>query len=423
MSAPIISYAQNQEDVILYRALRDVSKGFYIDVGAQRPIAESVTKLFYERGWHGINIDPLPQWVRMLEADRPHDTNLQMAVGAHRARMPFFAIRDTGLSTASAEFAARYAKSGLVTKQIMVDVATLDEVCELHDVREVHFLKIDVEGAEEDVIRGFSFDRVRPWIVVVEAVEPVYLGNRQSGPGQAVCTNAGWEPLLLAHDYAFVYWDGLNRFYLANEHGELRSRFDAPPNPFDEFIRYEEQAGRERILQLETDLKRLTDAAALASLLNQVTALERAQAEALTNHKNQVTALERAQAEALASHKNDLQNIFNSRSWRMTGPLRWFVRQLRGGRNLVRRVMRRMLLLGLHLVRNYPVARCGAKCLLKFAPAQVRDRVVAFGLYHSPHIPPPENTPASAFQVPFLQGAGTRAIYLRLRGMTSSNPS
>jgi hypothetical protein len=31
---PFISYAQNYEDVILWRALRHVEKGFYVDVGA-----------------------------------------------------------------------------------------------------------------------------------------------------------------------------------------------------------------------------------------------------------------------------------------------------------------------------------------------------------------------------------------------------
>ena len=38
-----ISYAQNYEDVILWRALRDVERGFYVDVGAADPQVDSVT--------------------------------------------------------------------------------------------------------------------------------------------------------------------------------------------------------------------------------------------------------------------------------------------------------------------------------------------------------------------------------------------
>jgi hypothetical protein len=56
----IISYAQNREDILLWRALRDLADGFYIDVGAEDPTQNSVTRAFYERGWHGINVEPVP---------------------------------------------------------------------------------------------------------------------------------------------------------------------------------------------------------------------------------------------------------------------------------------------------------------------------------------------------------------------------
>jgi hypothetical protein len=32
-----------------------------------------------------------------------------------------------------------------------------------------------------------------------------------------------------------VYFDGVNRFYLANEHADLKKHFTSPPNAFDEF--------------------------------------------------------------------------------------------------------------------------------------------------------------------------------------------
>jgi hypothetical protein len=55
-----ISYAQNNEDVLLWRALGHVQDGFYIDVGASDPVEHSVTRAFYDAGWRGINIEPLP---------------------------------------------------------------------------------------------------------------------------------------------------------------------------------------------------------------------------------------------------------------------------------------------------------------------------------------------------------------------------
>ena len=57
----IISYAQNFEDVLLWRALKQVRNGFYIDIGAQHPEHDSVSKLFYDHGWRGVHVEPTPR--------------------------------------------------------------------------------------------------------------------------------------------------------------------------------------------------------------------------------------------------------------------------------------------------------------------------------------------------------------------------
>ena len=61
-----VSYAQNFEDVMLWRALREVTHGFYIDVGAADPDSDSVTRAFYDRGWSGINVEPVAGAMRLL---------------------------------------------------------------------------------------------------------------------------------------------------------------------------------------------------------------------------------------------------------------------------------------------------------------------------------------------------------------------
>nr|MDA3876764.1 FkbM family methyltransferase [Halothiobacillus sp.] len=255
----LITYAQNQEDIMLHRALRDVQKGFFIDVGAQHPVVDSVTKFFYDQGWRGINIDPMPQWFNLLEAERSHDINLRLAVSDRAGETTFYGFVNTGLSTSDADIAKRHEKSGFMPKKIHVTTASLNSICSKYKVKDVHFLKIDVEGAELSVIKGFAFKRVRPWIVVVEAVEPV---AQQEGDAarQAIPTFATWEPLLLSHDYKFAYWDGLNRFYVASEHAELIERLKIPANPLDGFTRYSDIIKQERIHQLEQEHRSLVDA-------------------------------------------------------------------------------------------------------------------------------------------------------------------
>lgn len=215
---------------MIARALREVDKGFYIDVGAQDPEEDSVTKAFYDKGWRGINVEPSQHWFKKLEEQRPHDINLQVAASDSEGEMRFYNIRDSGLSTTSAEYARRHANAGFVVDEQDVPSTTLDQMCRKNNVSVVHFLKVDCEGAEESALRGMSLTDVRPWLILVEATEP-----NSEEPAYLE-----WESLLTGRGYHFVYADGLNRFYVADEKSELDKAFSYPPNIFDRFVRASE---------------------------------------------------------------------------------------------------------------------------------------------------------------------------------------
>lgn len=235
-----ISYAQNCEDVVLWRALKHVSRGFYIDVGAQDPNVDSVTRAFYDRGWSGINIEPVAKYHELLCQARPRDVNLCVAAGAGTAELNFFEIADTGLSTLDPLIAARHRAAGWNVLQRRVSQRRLADICAEHVRGDVHFLKIDVEGAEANVLVGASLDRHQPWIVVVEAVAPM----------TQVTQHEKWESLLTAAGYTFAYFDGMNRFYVAPTKGELKSSFETPPNFFDDFMRASESHALQELAEL-----------------------------------------------------------------------------------------------------------------------------------------------------------------------------
>ncbi|MFC0410750.1 FkbM family methyltransferase [Roseomonas elaeocarpi] len=223
----LISYAQNLEDVMLWRALRDVGQGFYIDVGAWRPREDSVTLAFYEHGWSGINVEPDTVGYAAMAEARPRDINLQLALGEEAGEATFFRIGETGLSTLDPEFARQHQVAGHKVERHQVEVSTLALVCEQHVRSAIHFLKIDAEGAEAEVLRGADFVRFRPWIVLVEATLP----NSPEPSHEA------WEGTLLEAGYVFAWFDGLNRFYVAREKAEaLLPRFREPPNVFDDYV-------------------------------------------------------------------------------------------------------------------------------------------------------------------------------------------
>ncbi len=94
-----VTYAQNFEDVILWRALKHVDRGFYVDCGAYDPTRQSVTKAFYDRGWRGINIEPIPSLLQEFVVQRPLDTNLAIAVSDGSDGAELYEVGGTGLST------------------------------------------------------------------------------------------------------------------------------------------------------------------------------------------------------------------------------------------------------------------------------------------------------------------------------------
>ena len=165
----LTSYAQNFEDVLLRRALRDVEAGFYIDIGAQDPVVDSVSRGFYELGWRGIHAEATPAYVARLRQDRPDETVVEGAVGTHRGLMKFFEIPGTGISTGNPEIAESHRKRGFDVREITVSTVTLDSIFRTCSGREIHWMKVDVEGMEREVLASWGRNPARPWIVVVES--------------------------------------------------------------------------------------------------------------------------------------------------------------------------------------------------------------------------------------------------------------
>lgn len=279
----MISYAQNFEDVMLWRALRDVSNGFYIDVGAWSPDIDSVTRHFYERGWRGINIEPNPTFSNQYKEKRPEDVTLEVAISDIAGTAKLYFSSNPGLSSLDATIAMNHEAEGTTTTPQVVEVTTLKDVCAKYvQGKEIHFLKVDVEGFEKNVLASNDWLNYRPWIIVVEATKPM----------SQIENYTGWEPLLFEASYEFAYADGLNRFYVAKEHQELKSAFKYPPNVFDEFVLAQE-------VKLRKDVEKLMH-----------------EAEKL------VLETEKSLKESLVQIHTTRQMYENSLSWKLTKPLR-----------------------------------------------------------------------------------------------------
>ena len=351
-----ITYAQNCEDVLLWRALGHIPHGFYIDVGANDPVLHSVTKAFYDAGWSGINIEPLPAFHQAFLAQRPRDINLAVAAGAEESSITLFDVPSVnGWASTDQQVAQAHRADGYELAELQVPLRTLTNICAEHVRGEIHFLKVDVEGFEGEVLRGMDWQRWRPWVLVIEATLP----------NSRVTNHASWEALVTTRGYRYAWFDGLNRYYVADEHAELLDALQLQPNVFDDFLpgalvqswahaedaeqradhaakeswdaRSRQQAAeaqaeqlRQRVLAAEAETER---ARTLAAELN----AERAAA---------VESAERAGAWAQDLEQR-LLATYASTSWRVTRPLRATssgVRRARhavlhGSRGLLRRTV------------------------------------------------------------------------------------
>ena len=211
-----LSYAQHLEDYHLSRVFGDRPSGFYIDVGAGHPVADNVSCWFYLRGWRGLVVEPQQQLANLYEYVRPRDIAACCVLGREVGEVEFHAVeRLHGFSTIVTEFAEKAADFGAGYQTLRTPMETLASLCEKHDFSSIDFLKIDVEGAEGEVLAGNDWTRWRPKIILCEALAPGSMAENWSD----------WEPYLLAQGYEFVLFDGLNRFYVARENVDLLARF------------------------------------------------------------------------------------------------------------------------------------------------------------------------------------------------------
>ncbi|UOY01228.1 FkbM family methyltransferase [Blastococcus sp. PRF04-17] len=295
---PFISYAQNREDVVLFRALGHIPAGRYVEVGANHPTHDSATFAFYERGWRGLTVEPVPYFADLHREQRPRDTLVEAAV-THRdvGEVTLHVVPGTGLSTIVDAVSDQHVASGIATEELGVPAVRLDALLAdqgWSEDEDIHFLLVDVEGAEQEVLQSIDLRRWRPWVLVIEATEP----------NSTASTHGEWEDGVLEAGYEYCLFDGLSRYYVAAERAsELKAALSYPACVHDGYLTHGHDLALQKVDRLLTETTHWRTVA-------------------LTQWADVVGQVGMAAAEERARLAEELEAIRNTLSWRITRPLR-----------------------------------------------------------------------------------------------------
>ena len=171
-----LSYSQEGEDLVLYRLIGHKINGFYVDIGAHHPYRFSNTYKFYQLGWRGINVDPLPGSMKLFKGKRPRDISLEVAiVNSENHQLHYYMFDEPALNTMNERVATQReltVPTDKIVKTISVPCFRLVDVLDkyLPDHQEIDFFSIDVEGMDFNVIQSNNWDKYRPNFVVLESL-------------------------------------------------------------------------------------------------------------------------------------------------------------------------------------------------------------------------------------------------------------
>lgn len=165
-------HSQSEQDKYLEESVfKGFKNGFFVDVGAHDGISINNT-LYFEKynNWTGINIEPIKSVYDRLIINRPTNINLNLAVCNNDGTTEFYCnvgytemisgIKDNFDQRHLNRLMNENQQKGSTTELITVNTKKLETIFDETNVKRVHYLSIDVEGAEFEVIKSINFDKV-----------------------------------------------------------------------------------------------------------------------------------------------------------------------------------------------------------------------------------------------------------------------
>lgn len=198
-----ISYSQFKEDLELRQFLPE-STGYYLDIGAGRPVIGSNTYYFYRLGWSGVSVDPI--WLNSFlhKIFRPRDNFFQALAGPKIKIETVHEFFPYEYTTMQSEVAKQLIASGtarLISTQKINCFPPSTFIQEMDPVQPT-LVCIDAEGSDFSILRAIDFSVVRPRAICVES----FTGSTETTEIKKFLEKFGYELKSKAgHSLIFVH--------------------------------------------------------------------------------------------------------------------------------------------------------------------------------------------------------------------------
>ena len=195
-----ISYSQGCEDLSIKSIISSGERGTYIDIGAHDPSRFSNTRLLYELGWRGINIDADEELLPRFLTERPDDVNICAAVGSEKEYLlnVFDEKLVSTVDSKKVEFEVSIGRRK-VSERTVKGITLRSVLDKYYPQDRVSILLIDIEGSDFDALNSIDFNTLENWrfpkYLVLEAFPPV--SEALSAPAVKLALSKGYKPLLV----------------------------------------------------------------------------------------------------------------------------------------------------------------------------------------------------------------------------------
>ena len=151
-----------QDRWVAEKVFPGVTNGYFLDIGSADGFLNSNTWALEQRGWTGICVDPFPSNMGSRKCQM-----FREAVDAEGGqKVQFKAAGELG---GISSYMDRWKDVVKEAKTVELTTVTLGDILQrAHAPSFIHFMSLDIEGAELEALRGFPFNRYKLGSLAIE---------------------------------------------------------------------------------------------------------------------------------------------------------------------------------------------------------------------------------------------------------------